>query len=58
MVSVSIGTQERMVSERIAKLILWLIEKADRISMLERFRIVVNCAGASIHTELVECDRL
>jgi len=58
MVSVRVGSQESLVSERVGKLILWLIQKADRISILERFRIVVNCAGASIHTELVECDRL
>jgi len=58
MVSVSVGSQAYLVSERVGQVILWLIMKAERISILDHVQIVIDCAGASIHTKCTECERL
>jgi hypothetical protein len=57
MVSVSVGGQTYLVSERVAKVIEWLVMK-ERISILDHVQIVIDCAGASIHTKCTECERL
>ena len=58
MVSVSVGSQAYLVSERVGQVILWLIMKAERISILDHVQIVIDCEGASIHTKCTECERL
>ena len=46
------------VSGRVAKIVLWLLQKADRIERMERVRITFNCSGGTVSTELSEAERV
>jgi len=46
------------VSGRVAKILLWLLSKADRIERMERVRITFNCSGGTVSTELSEAERV
>ena len=46
------------VSGRVARIVMWLLQKADRIERMERVRITFNCSGKTISTELNEAERV
>lgn len=50
------GRTWRISSERMGRIILWLLNRAERIDNLERVRITFNCAGGTVSTELVEAE--
>lgn len=58
MVRVSVGDQQRMVSERTARIIRWLIDRSERLSQPDQVRLAIHCTRRSVKGEITEMENV
>ena len=55
-VGVSVGGERRMVGERTARIIRWLVEQHERVERPDQVEVQVHCSRRSVKVRLAQLE--